>query len=97
VQGRGGVLLARGSDRAQDDVVLAVAEEFAQVLPVKAAIGEAQQFEMRIDGGVESQRMTRRAKNCATLAANAAQREVRILHGNTVFGLCAPIDLDVQR
>jgi hypothetical protein len=40
--------------------------------------------------------MTRRAENFATLAANATQRVVRIIHGNTVFGLRAPIDLDVR-
>ena len=40
--------------------------------------------------------MTRRADNFATLAANATQRVVRIIHGNTVFGLRAPIDLDVR-
>ena len=40
--------------------------------------------------------MTRRAENFATLAANATQRVVRIIHGNTVFGLRAPIDLGVR-
>ena len=40
--------------------------------------------------------MARRAENFATLAANATQRVVRIIHGNTVFGLRAPIDLDVR-
>ena len=39
--------------------------------------------------------MIRRAENFATLAANATQQVVRIIHGNTVFGLRAPIDLDV--
>jgi hypothetical protein len=38
--------------------------------------------------------MIRRAENFATLAANATERVVRIIHGNTVFGLRAPIDLD---
>ena len=36
------------------------------------------------------------AENFATLAANATQRVVRILHGNTVFVLRAPIDLGVR-
>lgn len=40
--------------------------------------------------------MARRAENFATLAANATQRVVRIIHGSTVFGLSAPIDLDVR-
>ena len=40
--------------------------------------------------------MARRADNIATLAANATQQVVRILHGNTVFALRAPIDLDVR-
>ena len=40
--------------------------------------------------------MTRRAENVATLAANATERVVRILHGGTVFDLRAPIDLDVR-
>jgi hypothetical protein len=40
--------------------------------------------------------MIRRAENFATLAANATQRVVRIIHGNTVFGLRAPIDLEVR-
>jgi hypothetical protein len=40
--------------------------------------------------------MTRRPENFTTLAANAAQRVVRIIHGNTVFGLRAPIDLEVR-
>ena len=31
--------------------------------------------------------MTRRAENFATLAANATQRVVRIIHGNMVFGM----------
>src|SRR5664279_117383 len=39
--------------------------------------------------------MTRRADNFATLATNDTQRVVRIIHDNTVFGLRAPIDLDV--
>src|ERR1035441_3000752 len=39
--------------------------------------------------------MTRRAENFATLAANATQRVGRIIHGNTGFGLRAPIDLDL--
>src|ERR1700676_2600119 len=40
--------------------------------------------------------MTRRAEKFSTLVANATQRVVRILHGNTGFGLRAPIDLDVR-
>src|ERR1035441_8204560 len=40
--------------------------------------------------------MIRRAENFATLAANATERVVRIIHGSTVFGLRAPIDLDVR-
>ena len=40
--------------------------------------------------------MSRRAENFATLAANATEGVVRIIHGNTVFGLCAPIDLEVR-
>jgi hypothetical protein len=40
--------------------------------------------------------MARRAENFATLAANATERVVRIIHGNTVFALRAPIDLDVR-
>ena len=40
--------------------------------------------------------MPRRAENLATLPANATERVVHILHGNTDFGLHAPIDLDVR-
>lgn len=40
--------------------------------------------------------MSRRAENFATLAANATERVVRIIHGSTVFGLRTPIDLDVR-
>ena len=40
--------------------------------------------------------MARRAENFATLAANATQRVVRIIHGLTVFSLRIPIDLDVR-
>ena len=40
--------------------------------------------------------MSRRAENFATLAANATEGVVRIIHGNTVFGLRAPIDLEVR-
>jgi len=40
--------------------------------------------------------MIKRAENFATLAANATQGVVRILHGNTVFGLRTPIDLAVR-
>jgi hypothetical protein len=40
--------------------------------------------------------MTRRAENFTTLEANATQRVVRIIHGHTVFGLRAPIDLEVR-
>ena len=40
--------------------------------------------------------MMRRAENFATLAANATQRVVRIIHGDTVFVLRAPIDLDMR-
>jgi hypothetical protein len=40
--------------------------------------------------------MIRRAENFATLAANATQRVVRIIHGNTVFGLRTPIDFHVR-
>ena len=40
--------------------------------------------------------MTKRAENFATLAANATQRVVRIIHDSTVFSLSAPIDLDVR-
>ena len=40
--------------------------------------------------------MIRRAENFATLAANATERVVRIIHGSTVFGLRTPIDLDVR-
>ena len=40
--------------------------------------------------------MIRRAENFATLAANATERVVRIIHGSTVFCLREPIDLDVR-
>ena len=40
--------------------------------------------------------MIRRAENFVTLAANATHRVVRIIHGNTVFCLRVPIDLDVR-
>jgi hypothetical protein len=40
--------------------------------------------------------MPRRVENLATLAASATERVARIVHGNTVFGLRAPIDLDVR-
>src|ERR1039457_2997233 len=40
--------------------------------------------------------MTRRAENLAAPAAKGTQRGVPIIHGNTVFGLRAPIGLDVR-
>src|ERR1035437_7838023 len=40
--------------------------------------------------------MTRRGGNFATPPAKAPQRGGRNIHGNTVFGLRAPIDLDVR-
>jgi hypothetical protein len=40
--------------------------------------------------------LRQRAENFATLAGNAADRVVRILHGDTVFCLCKPIDLEVR-
>ncbi len=41
-------------------------------------------------------RVVRRAVNFATLAANATQHVVRFIHGNTVFSLRKPIDLEVR-
>lgn len=51
---------------------------------------------MRMDRAVEWRMMNRRAESFATLAANATQRVVRIIHGSTVFCLREPINLDVR-
>ena len=40
--------------------------------------------------------MVRRAESFATLAANATEQVVRIIHGDTVFSLRAPINLEVR-